>query len=190
MLKLIDPSQLLSDQIKAEDDYIPSLGLSFSYYVNEERSTPLFPRSRKIVLITGGATWKYSNNLATLLEVEVQTIDSIGVNRSIIDTQKAYKGDFESEIETVQIFADYYNVGWTNSNIGFHFRGTIDIGPHIPIYSVRGGLLFSARKKEDIKTILNFEIFYGLNDILKDNGEEDVLSRNILGMQTTVPFNF
>ena len=86
-------------------------------------------------------------------------------------------------------FSDFYQFIGTKENVGIHFRGTVDLGQEAPVTSLRMGLLFAATKKDDIKSVANFEIFYGLNDIFKEGEENSLLSRNIFGIQTSIPFN-
>ncbi len=184
---LFDPNLSLDDQIFKENDLIPSLNFSFSNYTNEITSNLNAPGVRRVCFFTIGATLKYGNNLNSLSEIVVETIDSIAPNRSVINSKKALSGTFEDGIVTSQLFCDYYQLGFTKSNFGFHLRSTVDLGPSAPVTSIRGGVLFSAMKKGEVKSIINFEIFYGLNDIFKDN---NLLNRNILGIQATFPFNF
>ncbi len=117
----------------------------------------------------------------------VETIDSISTSRIIRESQKAYIGVFEDRIVTSQIFCDYYQLGFSQNNLGFHIRGLLEIGPHIPRTSIRFGILFSAMKKDDDASIVNFEIFYGLNDVFESDEEDDLLKRNSFGLQTTFP---
>lgn len=189
--KIFDRTKMPENQILKEQDLIPSIGFSFSSYKNEDKRHFLFPfRDRKIVLFVIGAELKFDNNITALKQIEIQTVDTVAENRIIIDSQKAFEGAFKKSIQTGQIFVDYYNVGWTNQNLGLHLRATLDLGPFTPVYSARAGLVFSAKKKDDIKSNVNFEVFLGLEDLFKKDGENELFLRNSVGIQTTVPFNF
>ncbi len=189
--KIFDRTKMPENQILKEQDLIPSIGFSFSSYKNEDKRHFLFPfRDRKIVLFVIGAELKFDNKITALKQIEIQTVDTVAENRIIIDSQKAFEGAFKKSIQTGQIFVDYYNVGWTNQNLGLHLRATLDLGPFTPVYSARAGLVFSAKKKDDIKSNVNFEVFLGLEDLFKKDGENELFLRNSVGIQTTVPFNF
>ena len=186
---LYDPSLSYNNQIYKENDIVPSASLSLTYYINKADESSPNEGARQIYYFTIGGTIKYGNNLGSLTQVDIQTKDSTSTNRSVIKTQKAYMGDYLDNQVTAQVYSDYYQFIGTKDNIGFHLRGTIDIGPQVPVTSVRVGLLFAATKKDDFKSVANFEIFYGLNNIFKTGEEDSLLGRNIFGIQTSFPFN-
>jgi len=185
---MFNPSLALDKQVFNENDFIPAANISFSHYTNNENTNVKTRKVKKVKYYTIGASIKYGNNLGSLSEVEIETKDSIASNRSVIKTQKAFSGTLEKNVVTAQAYFDYYQLGFTKNNLGFHLRGTVDFDTDFPKLSVRGGIIFSAMNKDDTKSIINFEIFYGLNNILKGD-EENPLKRNILGIQTTFPFN-
>ena len=187
---LFDPELELSEQIKKEEDLIPSLSASYTYYVNREGRGHVGLLGRRIKFFSIGFKVKYGNNLNNISQIEILTSDSLGPTRTKIKTQKVFMGDLKTEIPTGQVFADYYQfVGGTN-NLGIHLRGTVDLGPHLPVTSLRAGVLVAALKRDDLQSVANFEIFYGLNNIFQQGQEDNLLSRNVFGIQTTFPFNF
>lgn len=186
--KLFDRTKSQSDQIYKQQDLIPSASLSVTYYSNESSEGKV--GSRHIKYFTAGATLKYGNNLGSLTQLDIVTNDSITSNRYSTKTVKAYEGEFKDNVITSQVFGDYYQYIGNIDNVGFHVRGTVDIGPQAPVTSMRFGLLYSAMSKEDNKAVANFEIFYGLNDLFKNGEERSLFSRNIVGIQTSFPFDF
>ena len=186
---LFDPSLKLDKQLFAESDFIPSFNISYSQYTNDKNGKKSLSNIRKVTLLTIGGSIKYGNNLNTLSEVEVETVDSVSANRFVISTQKAFSGMLIKNEFSAQVYFDYYKLGYSKANLGFHFRGTVDFDQDFPDISLRGGIIFSAMNRDNTKSNINFEIFYGLNNILKVGGEDSFLKRNILGIQTTFPFN-
>ncbi len=187
---LFDQTLSQDAQIYKENDLVPSINASVSRYINEMNETGRSDRARNIQFVTIGGNLKYGNNLAELKQVDIQTTDSVSPSRVIFSTQKAYQGRYKENIAIGNLFADYYMFVGAENNIGIHLRGTVNLGPFIPVYSVRGGLLVAALKRDDTKSILQFEVFYGLNNIFKTGAENNLLSRNVFGLQTTFPLNF
>lgn len=183
-------TMLATSNVYQEKDLVPTLSASFTWYRNEFNEETRSSGGRNIEFITFGGDIKYGNNLNELKQVEVRTTDSLSPNQVVISTENVYQGQYEEDIATGSLFADYYRFVGTENNVGIHLRGTVNLGPFNPVYSIRGGIILAAIKRDDIKSILQFEVFYGLNDIFRTGAEDNLLSRNILGLQTTFPFDF
>jgi len=187
---LFDPTVDFSSQINNESDLIPSLQGSYSYFLNTKKKGNNFQNNRRIRFFTIGGKLKFGNNTGSLKKIKIETTDSIALNRYSIKADDALIGEYKDNQIVVELFTDYYLFTGNKDNFGFHLSGNLNIGPFVPITSIRGGVIFAALKKDDTKSIVNFELFYGLNDIFKAGEEQSLLSRNFFGIQTTFPFNF
>lgn len=187
---LYNSSLPLADRIYRETDLIPSLQAGYIYYLNNSFFKKKEELEKSIRYFSINASVRWGNNISSLKHIEIETRDSIAGNQTRVSTQKVYDGVFESGVVTANISADYYQYLGTKDNVGFHVRALVDIGPFAPVTSLRGGLLFSALDKNKERALLNFEIFYGLNNLFKTGEEQSLLSRNVLGIQTSFPFDF
>ncbi len=185
---LFNDTMSYANQIYKQEDLVPSVNLSITYYSNESSNVKL--ASRHVRYFTAGATLKYGNNLGSLTQLDIVTNDSIAANRYSTKTTKAYQGEYKDNVVTSQVYSDYYQFIGDIDNVGFHIRGTVDIGPQRPVTSLRFGLIYAAINKENHKSVANFEIFYGLNNVFKNGEEQSLFSRNIIGIQSSFPFDF
>ncbi|MEQ9120669.1 hypothetical protein [Fulvivirga sp.] len=182
--KLLDSLSVVSN----ETDLIPTFNFSLTRYVN--KLLPAGLKGRHISYTTFAAKLKFGNNLSTLKEINIERSDSLTANTSSTSSQKAYSGTFEDHVLSGQLSLDHYRFIGNKENYGFHLRAQTNLLESQTITSIRLGVLFAALKQEDEKSVVNFELFYGLNDILKDGEEDSLFGRNVIGIQTTIPFNF
>ncbi len=187
---LYDSSLPLEDRIYSETDLSPTVEASYTYYVNEYSKNPGCANRRNIRYFTIGGNVTWGNNINSLKQIEIQTVDSISPNQNNISTQKAFSGLYESAVISAKLFSDYYHFIGNRNNAGFHLKALVNIGEHAPVTSLRAGVLLAALNRENQKSIINFEVFYGLNNIFKSGGEDTILDRNIFGIQATFPFDF
>lgn len=180
----------VDERITKVNDLTPGINASYTFYMNELDTKPNVNGARHIryFSINGWARW--GNNLSALRSIEIETRDSISAKEVIVSTQKVYSGSFKSAVTTANLSLDYYQFLGNKDNVGFHIRIGGDFGPYSPRAFSRVGLLFSALDREKKKSILNFELFYGLNDMFKSGGEEKIFERRVVGLQTTFPFDF
>lgn len=187
---LFDTSRAFAEQIYRQNDLIPSFFAGYTFYSNRADETSEVIGARHIRYFSVTAKVKYGNNLGSLKQVDVHTIDSISPNRSTRKVDKAYQGFYEDEVVTALFSGDYYQFIGHKDNIGFHIQATVQLGPFRPVTSLRGGLIFAALDNKEGKSLINFEVFYGLNHIFQHNGEQTLFNRNVAGIQATLPFNF
>lgn len=188
--KMFDPAREINNQIFDEKDLIPTLIISYSNYKNQLNEESTFS-ARNISFFTVAGELKYGNNIEKLSGLTIETTDSLAPNRISVKSQKAYVGEFEDNIVTGVISSDYYRFIGAKNNLGYHLRAELDILDNFFILtSIRGGVVFAITSQDDLKSILNFELFMGINDIFKAGGEDTIFGRNVFGIQTTIPFNF
>lgn len=185
---MFDPTKALNDQLFSELDVIPTATLSFTNYSNKRIEKSI--ADKRISFFTIAGSISSGNNAKNLRKVNLETVDSLSINRNAIKTNPVYIGAFEDKLITGKISVDYYRFKNAESEVGFHLRGETNFLSNQIITSIRAGFLFVAIKEGNGKSIVNFELFYGLNDILKTSGEDTIFNRNIMGIQTTFPFNF
>lgn len=187
--KRFDVSRQLTDQIFSDQDLIPSLNFSFTKYKNQVDKTES-DNKRSISYLNIGAKILYGNNLKSLKQLAIETSDSIAINKSVVNSIKAYEGDFRDNILNAQLTADYYRFLGKDNNVGLHLRGQLDTQPGLEVVSLRSGVVFGVKSEKDQQSLMNIEVFVGLNDIFKQGEEDSLFSRNIIGIQTTIPFKF
>ena len=176
--------------VEKQNDLIPTLKVSFTHYNNHLTPSKRFSEARNIRYFTISFNFKHGNNIESLSQREIVTNETINATSFYTKSQKAYTGALEKSVSNINLNFDYYQFLGSKDNVGFHLKASAFGGDHYPIYSLRGGLLFAALKKKDMQSIVNFELFFGLNDILKNGRENSLLERNVLGIQTSIPFNF
>lgn len=184
-----DPSLAQEDQFSSVTDLVPELKASWNYYSKRTIYKDGQERQRITMFLVSGQL-RYGNNFKELTQVEVQTTNPVSANRNSVATKKAYEGTFLDNQVTAGLTGDYYQYFSTKARAGFHLQASLDVGPYRPVTSVRGGLLFAALKAGDDTSVANFEVFLALNNIFKPEDEKNLFSRNLIGIQTTLPFNF
>ncbi len=179
--QLFDRTLTLDKQIYKVQDLVPTFDIAFTRYghfaLDAEKQSYYF---------SIGATFKYGNNLSSLDKLEIQSRDSLDANRVIFKSQTAYSGNYLDNQLTAKITLDYYNFVGSKDIMGFHLRATHDLGPFAPVSSFRFGIMLSAMK--DKSSLSNIEVFFGLNDLFKNQGENSLFGRNVFGIQTSFPF--
>ena len=181
---------LATPKIAKEKDLIFSLNGSYSYFLNTTLKDGKFTNDRRIHFFTIGGKLNFGNNVGTLKKVNIVSYDTLSSNSFIRSSENAFQGSFDDEFITAELYSDYYVFKGNKDNRGLHLRATVNIGNSKPITSIRGGIIFAALKRDDFTSIVNFELFYGLNDIFKEGEEDSILGRNVFGIQTSFPFNF
>lgn len=174
--------------INTEQDLVPAINFSITRYIN--KLVPGSVEGRNISFTSLAARFQFGNNLSTLKEVTVETTDSLSENTTSITSQKAFSGIFDDDVLSGQIALDHYRFVGNKDNFGLHLGAKVDLFDNKSITSLRVGILFAALSQNDIKSTINFELFFGLNDIFKGGDESSLLSRNVIGIQSTIPFNF
>lgn len=145
--------------------------------------------------LTIGAEYSHTNNQSSLSQIEV--IDTKYQNeegtRTVSKTQNAFIGDYKENLSNLNLFIDYYSFFEKESkSLAFHINPALLLRENKKaVASLQVGLLFPFTKKEDNKSIINIELFYKFKDILNNtNNTNALLNRNIIGLQTSFPFNF
>jgi hypothetical protein len=179
--QLFDRTLTLDKQIYKIQDLVPTFDIAFTRYGHFD----LKPEKQSYYFSIG-ATIKSGNNLSSLDKLEIQTRDTLDANRVIFKSQTAYSGNYLDNQLTAKITLDYYNFVGSKDVMGFHLRATHDLGLFAPVSSARIGIILSAMK--DKSSISNIEVFFGLNDLFKNQGENSLFGRNVFGIQTSFPF--
>ncbi len=179
--QLFDRTLAMDNQIYEVQDLVPTVDFAFTKYGHFS----LKPEKQSYYFSIG-ATFKYGNNLSSLDKLEIQSRDTLDANRVIFKSQTAYSGNYLDNQLTAKITLDYYNFVGSKDVMGFHIRATHDLGPFAPVSSLRIGVMLSAMK--DKTAFSNIEVFFGLNDIFKNQGENTLFGRNVIGIQTSFPF--
>lgn len=188
--KLFDKTRPEAERIDDKSDFTPSFLFAFSGYSNIPLKRGSKPGARHVKFYSLGAKGKFGNNISSLALKEITTTDSISPAQTLTKKESVYVGDFVSSELSVTVFGDYYQFLGNRDNVGYHVRGTVDVGPFKPVTSLRAGLLFPFIKADDKGSFVNLEFFIGLNDIFKNSKDESALRRNVVGIQGTVPLNF
>ncbi len=197
---LFDDTRDFENQIFQENDLVPSFFISLSGYTNR----PLIPNNkkkstRKSDLDTGvkhikyyslGFKGTYGNNLSSLNLTEVKTTTEVTSNRDLIKRLNAYVGNFEEEELSGQFFGDFYQFMGNKNNVGVHVKGALDVGSFRPILSTRVGVLIPFVDSKNIKSSVNLEVFFGLNDLFNKASDKSLFGRNVFGIQASLPLNF
>ncbi|KYG72788.1 AAA family ATPase [Roseivirga echinicomitans] len=173
--------------VKSERDLIPTINLSLTRYVNKLISGSA--KRRNISYSTIAAKISFGNNLGTLKELTIESTDSLTSNTASVSSQKAFSGFFNDEVISGQLSLDHYRFVGGKDTFGIHLRTQIDIIDKKTVTSLRAGVLFAALSQDDYTSVINFELFIGLNDIFKEGEEDSLFNRNVIGIQTTIPFN-
>lgn len=184
---LFDETQVLDKQIVTKKDAVNNFTFAISKYSNISSNVYA---TRNVKFYSFGAQFNIGNNIKSLELYEVRTTDVITSERELLKKENAYKGVFEDDQFSVDIFTDYYKFFGNKNNIGLHLKGTQSLGQFRPVTSFRVGAVVPFSKIDDLSSYLNVELFLGLNDIFKKAKEESIFSRNIVGLQVTMPFNF
>lgn len=190
---LFDGTRNLDDQVYSEKDWVPSLLFSFSGYSNRPligEPNPFEETGKHIKYYSVGFKGTFGNNLSSLELTEVRTTTLVQPTRELIKRENAYVGTFEEEEFSGQLYADYYQFVGNKNNVGFHGRATIDMGGFRPVSSLRFGVLFPFVDSSDVKSSVNLEVFFGLNDIFNKASDKSLLGRNVFGIQASLPLNF
>lgn len=187
---LYDASLPQSDRISKEQDYIPSLNAAYTYYRHGNYLKDGSKNYDDVRYFTVSGELSWGNNTQDLLQSEIQTIDSLAPNQFKTSSQKVYEGVYEDNVVRAKLLGDYYHLFGGLDNMGLHVRASLDLGPKSPVTSLRFGAVFSVLDKEKKASFVNFELFYGLNDLFQTRGEKTLLSRNVFGIQSSFPFKF
>ena len=187
---LFDETRAIDNQVYNQTDQVPSIFAAFSHYEHGDRQNSTLIDAKRVHFFTAGFNLKIDNNGGALKSRELKTTDSLSPGRTLIKSQDVLIGDFDKNSLSSQIYGDFYKFVGTKNNVGFHVRGTLDLGEFKPVTSMRFGFLFPLMDKDKKGSFLNLELFFGLNDIFEEAEDESFFNRNVLGIQATVPFNF
>jgi hypothetical protein len=193
---LFDSTLPVNNQIFQENDWVPSFFIAFSGYTNgllvgkSKRKSDLDLSPKHIKYYSFGYKGTYGNNLSSLDLVEVKTTDEISSERELIKRVNAYVGNFEEQELSGQIFGEYYQFTGSKNNVGFHIKGTLDVGSFRPVASTRIGILIPFVDSKNLKSSVNLEVFFGLNDLFNKASDKSLFARNVFGVQASLPLNF
>jgi len=145
--------------------------------------------------LTLGAEFAYTNNQSSLSQADLidTKYENEGDSRVVNKTQKVFLGDYLEDLSSLNMFVDYFSFFDKKSDfLAYHINPAILFREkNKPVANVQFGLLIPFKKKEDNKTKVNVEIFYKIKDIFNTTDNSNaLLNRNVIGLQTSFPFNF
>ena len=200
--KFFDSTMVSSKQVAKRDFTTLTFGLGYTSVrnirVTKRDSLGLVAdfEPNKLRFFSIGTKFELTDNLTSLSDVEVQDTKFLDMpnERNVISTEKAKFGDYKEDLKSLVFEADYYQFfSYQSNSIALHLnpRHTIKDSSK-PLTEFQIGLLFPFKKKDEEKTIVNIEVFYQLKDVFDtlDKFEDGFFKRNIIGIQTSFPFNF
>ncbi|NAY93013.1 hypothetical protein GTQ34_13900 [Muricauda sp. JGD-17] len=171
-----------------------SLGLNLSY--NSIRNFDGEIRVPKTLqFLSFGVEASLTDNQSSLNQIEIvdsKLIDEES-NRTQVSKQNAFVGNYEQDLASITAFLDYYNfLSPTQNSVALHINPKMLFRENEkPTASLLVGVLLPFRKKDSQKVITNLEVFYRLNDFFNTSDTDNsLLNRNVIGIQTSFPFNF
>ena len=141
-----------------------------------------------------GAEFSLTDNQSSLEQVEV--VDNRFTNedntRVVNRTQNAFFGNYLDDLSSVTVFIDYFSYFDKKKNFtAFHLNPTMIFRENVkPVANIQLGVLIPFKRRDNEKTIINVELFYRINDVFNtSNNANTLLNRNMIGLQTSFPFN-
>ncbi|MEQ3656260.1 MAG: hypothetical protein ABNH00_10390 [Dokdonia sp.] len=188
-VNLFDGSLALAKQIDSERYIVPKIGVSYHLIRSPEKN-----RTREHArynYFNFGADVSWDTNLAGLKKVTVRDTDEISESRSTYTETIAFQGAFKEGILTSKLYTEYYYFFDQSIPIGIHGIATQTMIDGLkPVSSLRLGTIFTLANKKKDKPAINFEVFYGINDLFKNQNERSLFRKNIIGIQTAFPIAF
>ena len=188
-VNLFDGSLALAKQIDSERYIVPKIGVSYHLIRSPEKN-----RTRehaRYIYFNFGADVSWDTNLAGLKKVTVRDTDEISESRSTYTETIAFQGAFKEGILTSKLYTEYYYFFDQSIPIGIHGIATQTMIDGLkPVSSLRLGTIFTLANKKKDKPAINFEVFYGINDLFKNQNERSLFRKNIIGIQTAFPIVF
>ncbi len=161
-------------------------GIEYSYYY--------YSRKRKMAhYFNLGAGFSHTDNRSQLDTYEVTDSwkrDSARTSRSYSSKVNAYNGELTEDI-CYTFYGNYYVYLLNKNTLGMHVFPDIQWREgYGPQYNAGIGIVFSFKKKDDEKTIINAEPYFKLIDISNVHGKTmPLVRRNEMGIRIGVPFN-
>lgn len=200
--KYFDSSLELDKQVYSRDYTTQEISLTYTSVSNiniternlEGKVVDFEPRTLRYFSI--GTLFQRTDNLDELTKVEIEDtkFSDLTNQRVVVSKQEANIGEYKKDLKSMTFVADYYQFFSPTSNgIALHLNPKYTIKESSkPLTQFQVGLLFPFKKKDEEKTIINVEIFYQLKDVFDtlDKFDNAFFKRNIVGIQTSFPFNF
>lgn len=187
--RLYDASMPFSSQITKEDAVSHEVTAQYSWY------RYIINNTWKNFYSSVGLKGNFTNNLSGLTSINVvdeNTQIEEGVSRKTSKTTKAFTGEFDDDVRSLDVFLDHYHFLYLNK-WALHIRPehTIRRGSK-PISNFTLGLLFSFKDKDkEKKSPVNVEAFYSFLDVFKNTDTDlKLFERNAIGLKFTFPINF
>jgi hypothetical protein len=200
--KFFDENLSLDKQVATRDYTSKEINLSYASVRNikdikrnkKGQVTDLEPS--KLRYFSVGTQISITDNQDDLTAIEVQDtkFNDTTNDRVVLRKQDAKIGEYMKDLKAVTLVADYYQFfRHTSNSWAVHLNPRYIIKENSkPVTQLQIGLLFPFKKKDDEKATVNIEIFYQLKDVFDtlDKFEDGFFKRNIVGIQTSFPFNF
>lgn len=174
--------------------YSGTISFNIASNVKNVSSSSSYSRANRKYLSVG-VQYSLTSNLASLTQVEVidTPFSDESNNRRVEQTQKAFTGDFVEDINQLTAFIDYYSfLDKDKDAVALHLNPEMVFNELLkPVSSFQFGVLIPFKDKEKKKSVVNLEVFYKIKDIFNTTENTNaLLNRNIIGLQTSFPFNF
>ena len=150
----------------------------------------------KPTLFNSGISFRSVNNLSSLKQREIHETNIITQeNTTKLTTNRTFnffQGEYRNKISELYLFLHYYRYLDQKSRVAFHFFPRYTISEFDkPIFDLDIGLLISLKDKDKVKSFINAEVFYSLEDIAKtrSTSEKNLIDRGVIGLRFTLPFN-
>lgn len=169
---------------------------SSGFEVSVQYTSYITKTLEKPTLFNSGISFRSVNNLSSLTHKKIIQTNTIHkddkTELTTTDTYNFFQGDYKSKMSELFLFLHYYNYFDKNSSIAFHIFPRYTISEYDkPVFDLDIGLLISLKDKDKVKSFINAEIFYSLEDITKTRSKSDknLIERGVIGLRFTLPFN-
>lgn len=186
--RLFNPSLNFPEQVTKESYTSHRVDVQYSYY-----RWSIHPGETFFFQV--GANGGYDNNLAALNAIELSEKTEYGSTvdqRSSVRKYKVFTGNYNKNLITASLYADYYHFFLNNNTIALHAYPQINLSEgEQPLYSFGLGLLMALKDSKDEKSIVNVEIYSHFIDLTNvNNSTKKLLGRNEIGFRLAFPIKF
>lgn len=186
--KLVDSSAAFGAQVNSESYISHTFRAQYSYYAGAAGGgiTQFW---------SAGVSVSRSDNLGLLKKgefTEVRQFGPIAESREARKVFNAYEGEYERDVATGSLYADYYGFLLRDNTTALHLYPSVDWQQGAKGAANLGfGIVSTFTKTTDASSRFNAELYYRLNDLgnVRDSNRK-LFERGQLGVRFSVPFTF
>lgn len=187
--KLFNPSLSFEEQ-KLDTSY-----LSHRFEIGYSRSSINFLSRKSFFFSLGAAIEITDNRESGLSSQKITERTNYGVNpndRYSISDINILVGDYKTDLSNLSFFGDYYRFLFSSTQSALHGRFELRKENDLKLQTNVGiGLVTSLLNKDKEKSIINVELFWGIEDFSRVNIDEgNVFDRSSIALRFSVPFNY